>query len=121
MKKHTELFNYRELSPSEAGLFKKEGYLILRNILTAQGLDQMRKESMTAWNGEKKDFDPSGSWLNNSLLVNIHRKSPTIRNYYFEGPLVYIASQTGVFCSCVTRMPMPWKFTMMASQGWAGW
>lgn len=91
--KHHEWFNYRLLSPQELSFHEGNGYCILKNILTEKGLAQMRAESMKAWNAEKESFDPSQSWLKNSLLVNIHHKAPSIKAYYFEGPLVDIASQ----------------------------
>jgi ectoine hydroxylase-related dioxygenase (phytanoyl-CoA dioxygenase family) len=90
---HKNYFNYRALTPDELNKFKEDGYLILKSVLTAEGLKKMREEVMQAWNAEKESFDPSKSWLQNSLLVNIHHKAPTVRKYYFEGPLVEIASQ----------------------------
>lgn len=86
-------FNYRQLTQDELSFFKENGYLIIKNIITEEGLRQMREECMQAWAREKEAFDPSKTWLQNSLLVNIHHQSPTVRNYYFEGPLVEIASQ----------------------------
>ena len=93
MKQHNDLFNYRQLSPEELQTFKEQGFIIIRKILTEKGLQQIREESMQAWNAEKESFDPSKTWLQNSLLVNIHHKSAGARHYYFEGPLVDIASQ----------------------------
>lgn len=91
--KKEELFNYRELTEEELASFKDNGFLIIKGILKQEGLAQMQKECMVAWNKEKEGFDPDKSWLQNSLLVNIHHQAPTVRNYYFEGPLVDIASQ----------------------------
>jgi len=91
--KHSEYFNYKTLTPEELKKFEEEGFLVIEQILTAAGLQKIREESMAAWNAEKESFDPSKSWLQNSLLINIHHKSPTVRNYYFEGPLVNIAEQ----------------------------
>ena len=93
MKQHEELFNYRLLSAEELDDFKKNGYHIIRNILTAAGLQSMRTECMQAWNAEKESFDPSKTWLQNSLLVNIHHRAKSVKDYYFEGPLVDIAAQ----------------------------
>ncbi len=93
MIQHTQLFNYRLLTPEELQFFREEGYLIIKRILTPEGLLRMREEAMDAWNKEKESFDPSKTWLQNSLLVNIHHKSPAAKAYYFEGPLVEIASQ----------------------------
>lgn len=93
MKKHVQYFNDVQLSKDEVAQFGKQGFFILRNILTTPGLQQIREECMQAWDAEKQAFDPSKSWLQNSLLVNIHHQSPAVRNYYFEGPLVEVASQ----------------------------
>jgi ectoine hydroxylase-related dioxygenase (phytanoyl-CoA dioxygenase family) len=48
---------------------------------------------MIAWDKEKEGFDPNKSWLQNSLLVNIHHQAPIVRDYYFDGPLVDVATQ----------------------------
>ncbi len=48
---------------------------------------------MQAWNAEKESFDPNKTWLQNSLLVNIHHKASSVKDFYFEGPLVDVASQ----------------------------
>ena len=93
MGKHNELFNYRELTVEELESFQENGYHVIRNILTQEGLELMRSECMTAWSAEKGDFDPKQTWLQNSLLVNIHHKARSVRNYYFEGPMVDIAAQ----------------------------
>ncbi len=86
-------FNYRQLTQDDLNFFNENGYLIIKNIITEEGLKQMREECMQAWDREKEAFDPSKTWLQNSLLVNIHHQSPTVRKYYFQGPLVEIASQ----------------------------
>src|ERR1700712_2687020 len=93
MNKHIDLFNYRMLSKEEMDLFNEKGYLILKKVLTDPGLHQMREEAMKAWNAEKDSFDPSKTWLQNSLLVNIHHRAPSVKAYYFEGPMVDIASE----------------------------
>jgi ectoine hydroxylase-related dioxygenase (phytanoyl-CoA dioxygenase family) len=93
MKKHENYFNYRSLTEEELARFKKDGYLIIRDILSPVGLSKMREESMIAWNVEKQSFDPGKTWLQNSLLVNIHHKAPVVKAYYFAGPMVEIASQ----------------------------
>lgn len=91
--KKEELFNYRKLTDEELKKFQEEGYLIIKGIVTPQGVKQMQDEAMAAWNKEKESFDPNKSWLQNSLLVNIHHQSQAIRQYYFEGPMVDVASQ----------------------------
>ena len=93
MAKQTKYFNYRSLSPEELATFKVQGFLVIKNILTEEGLAQMREQCMNSWNEEKVAFDPNKSWLQNSLLVNIHHKAKTVKDYYFDGPLVEIATQ----------------------------
>ncbi|MEO5998320.1 MAG: phytanoyl-CoA dioxygenase family protein [Chitinophagaceae bacterium] len=90
---YSEYFNYKTLTPEELTSLKENGFLIIKQILTEAGLEKIREESMAAWYAEKESFDPSKTWLQNSLLMNIHHKSSAIRNYYFEGPLVNIAAQ----------------------------
>lgn len=91
--KKEELFNYRKLSDGELKSYQDNGYLIIKGIIKPEGVKQMQQECMVAWNKEKESFDPNKSWLQNSLLVNIHHQASTVRDYYFEGPLVDIASQ----------------------------
>ena len=91
---HSSYFNYRTLTPEEQSAFKEYGFLIIKQILTDAGLEKMREESMAAWNAEKESFDSSKTWLQNSLLMNIHHKSPAVRNYYFEGVQLYAIGET---------------------------
>jgi ectoine hydroxylase-related dioxygenase (phytanoyl-CoA dioxygenase family) len=93
MKMHTEYFNYRPLTADQKQAFAEQGFLILSGVLTDKGLERMRDESMRAWNAEKEAFDPAKTWLQNALLVNIHHKAPSIRHYYFEGPMVEVAEE----------------------------
>ena len=46
-----------------------------------------------AWNAEKQAFDASRTWLENSLLINIHHRASIVRDYYFARPLVGVAEQ----------------------------
>ncbi len=48
---------------------------------------------MQAWGKAKQAFDPGKTWLQNSLLHNIHHLSPAVRKFYFAGPLVDVAEQ----------------------------
>ncbi|MDB5003649.1 MAG: Phytanoyl-CoA dioxygenase [Mucilaginibacter sp.] len=91
--KQEELFNYRKLTDEELASFKESGFLVIKGIVKDAGLAQMRQECMTAWDKEKEGFDPNKSWLQNSLLVNIHHQAAAVRDYYFDGPLVDIATQ----------------------------
>jgi hypothetical protein len=90
---HTEFFNYHSLSPNELTQYRDEGYLIIPSILKPAGVREMTDECMKAWEQEKRAFDPDKTWLQNSLLPNIHHKSSLVRDFYFEGPLVDIAEQ----------------------------
>lgn len=90
---NTQCFNPITLDEDDLSFYQDKGYLVIRKILTNQGLEQMRAECMKAWSGEKTDFDSTKTWLQNSLLVDIHHKSPTVKEYYFNGPLVDIAAQ----------------------------
>lgn len=88
-----DLFNYTNLTAEELKSYEKNGYLIIKSIIKPEGITKMQNECMEAWNKEKESFDVNKSWLQNSLLVNIHHQAPAVRSYYFEGPLVDIASQ----------------------------
>ena len=44
MKAHHAYFNYNQLPIEELEQFNEQGYLIIKNILKEQGLQQMRKE-----------------------------------------------------------------------------
>ncbi|WP_162238746.1 phytanoyl-CoA dioxygenase family protein [Pedobacter sp. Leaf194] len=87
-----DLFNFQKLTPDQLSFFEENGYLIIKGVLKHEGLKQIQTECMEAWRKEKESFDPNKSWLQNALLVNIHHQAPTVRKYYFEGPLVEIAS-----------------------------
>lgn len=100
---NTQYFNERLLSPQELETFRENGYHIIPQVLTGNGLREMRDQCMSAWNAEKDSFDASKTWLQNSLLVNIHHKAPLVRDYYFHGPLVEVASQLiGPNIKCAT-------------------
>ena len=86
-------FHYCRLDDTQLTSFDQKGYLLIGPVLTEQGLQRMRDECMAAWRTEKGEFDPSGTWLENALLVNIHHHSPLVRQYYFSGPMVDIAMQ----------------------------
>jgi hypothetical protein len=91
--KQEGLFNYRKLTDEELALYEVQGFLIIKGILKPEGIAQMQRECMAAWGKEKEGFDPDKSWLQNSLLVNIHHQAPAVRDYYFDGPLVDVATQ----------------------------
>lgn len=91
--RHSALFNYHPLNDGQFRFYNDNGYLVLPSLLTSNGLEALRRESMAAWQAEKQAFDPQKNWLQNSLLVNIHHRSPTTLKYYFSGPLVDVARQ----------------------------
>ncbi len=93
MEKHTELFNSPVLTQEQLDEYNRQGYLIMEEVLTAKGLERMKTEAMQAWSAEKESFDPAKTWLQNSLLVNIHHRSTAVKAYYFEGPMVGVAMQ----------------------------
>lgn len=90
--KNESLFNYKTLSREELTFFNENGYLIIKSILKPEGLARIQQECMDAWGKEKETFDPNKSWLQNSLLINIHHQATTVKKYYFNGPLVEMAS-----------------------------
>ena len=89
----SDLFVQRRLDAGDLARYVAEGYLNVGRLLTDEGLERLRRETMAAWDAEKRAFAPERSWLQNSLLVDIHHRSPTARRYYFWGPLVDIAQQ----------------------------
>lgn len=88
-----DLFNYRKLTADEQAFYNDNGYLVLTSVLTPRGLETLREESMAAWRAEKREFEPGKTWLQNSLLSDIHHYSALVRKYYFEGPLVDVMVQ----------------------------
>lgn len=93
-KRHlADLFEYRTLTDAEIRSYCDHGYLLYGRSLTDRGLDLMREQCMTAWHAEKSAFDPDGTWLQNALLTNIHHHAGIVRQYYFSGPIVDVATQ----------------------------
>ncbi|SDM70072.1 phytanoyl-CoA dioxygenase family protein [Kriegella aquimaris] len=88
-----ELFNYRKLTTKELQQYHDQGFLNIGSTLTNKGLERLTKESMEAWHSEKREFKDSATWLQNSLLVDIHKKSHVAKSFYFNGPLVDIMEQ----------------------------
>src|SRR5437899_3242138 len=87
-----KLFVYRKLRNAELAAYRDDGYHFYGRILTKEGLEEMRRQCMVAWNA-KEAFDPNRTWLENALLADIHHRAPVVRDFYFEGPLVDIAEQ----------------------------
>lgn len=89
----THYFNFQSLTMEQVAFYETEGYLPISQILTEKGLALFRKQCIDAWNSEKQDYDADATWLQNSLLVDIHHQAAVVRNYYFRGPLVDIAER----------------------------
>ena len=71
----TDSFVYRSLTEEELQEYRENGYHYCEGLLTDLGLARMRDECMAAWEGEKRAFDARKTWLQNSLLPNIHGSS----------------------------------------------
>ena len=67
--------------------------MFISQILTEKGLALFRKQCVEVWDAEKKGYDADATWLENSLLTDIHHQAAIVRDYYFRGPLVDIAEQ----------------------------
>lgn len=93
------------LTAEQLSFFEREGYLVLRSFLAAEEREAMLQEAMASWTATKGDGPPSadGTWLQASLLPDVHHHSRLVRDYYWRGPLVEIASQLiGPNVKCAT-------------------
>jgi hypothetical protein len=86
-------FNFQSLTQELIEFYETQGYLSISQILTDKGLDLFREQCVTAWNAEKKGYNDKATWLENSLLPDIHHQAAIVRDYYFRGPLVDVAEQ----------------------------
>jgi hypothetical protein len=84
-------FIFHKISTEESESFRQQGYLLLGQTLTPQGIGRMLEEVMQAWRREKGEFDANATWLRNALLPNIHHDSSLVRDFYFYGPVVDVA------------------------------
>lgn len=91
--RHDDLFDHRVLGEAELRSYAEQGFVVLRGLVRPAGLRRIVGECMAAWTAEKGPYDPRGTWLENALLPDIHRRSRAVRDYYFEGPPVAIAGQ----------------------------
>lgn len=89
----TTLFVPRTLSPAELAAYERDGYLACGPVLTPEGVTVIREHCMTAWIKQKEGFRGDRSWLENTLLPNIHHLAPAVRAFYFDGPMVDVATQ----------------------------
>ena len=83
-----DLFIFKDLTREQIDFYNDQGYLNVGKTLTPTGLEQLLAQAMDCWNAEKRAFDPNNTWLQNSLLVDIHKRSALIREFYFRGPVV---------------------------------
>jgi len=81
------------LTEDQITFYKEFGYLKVGKTLTDEGVQQMLSECMVAWKAEKVDFDPDKTWLQNALLVDIHKRSNLVKEFYFNGPIVDMMDQ----------------------------
>lgn len=86
-------FTFPELNQSQIDTFTEYGFLVIGQTLTDRGLTEMQRQCMSAWQTKKQAYDSNGTWLHNALLPDIHHFAPIVRDFYFRGPLVGIASQ----------------------------
>ena len=91
--KTKDLFVYQLLTDEQIAFYREKGYLKVGKTLTPQGVKAMLDECMQAWHAEKEAYDPEKNWLQNALLVDIHRKSPIVKGFYFDGPMVNMMQQ----------------------------
>ena len=82
-----------KLSEQQHDQFVEEGYIVLKDVLCGNRLAKLTDECMRAWLAEKGGFEPEATWLQNSLLPDIHHRSRLVCDYYFQGPLVDVAEQ----------------------------
>lgn len=83
-----DLFIFKALTRKQIHCYNDQGYLNVGKTLTPAGLKMMLAQAMESWEAEKEAFDPNNTWLQNSLLVDIHKRSEIIREFYFRGPVV---------------------------------
>ena len=88
-----ELFFYCPITDEQIRAYGRDGYLRIGRTLTDIGLEFTCEQCMQAWASEQGEFDPRQTWLQNALLVNIHRFSDVVRRYFFHGPLVDVAEK----------------------------
>lgn len=87
------LFKYNRLTEKQVAFYEDHGYLVVGSTLTGKGIDDILFECMEAWHKEKEEFDLEKSWLQNALLVDIHKKSPLVKEFYYNGPIVNMMQQ----------------------------
>ena len=82
-----------KLTEEQQGHFFEKGFLALKGVLAEVHLAKLSAECMSVWVADKDEFDPQATWLQNSLLPDIHHRSRLVCQYYFKGVLVDVAEQ----------------------------
>lgn len=74
-------------------LFAEQGFLVVKGLLSVEQAEAMRDQALlpSEWESKAASFDPAMTWLQSSLLENVHRASKLVRDYYWRGPLVDVA------------------------------
>ena len=88
-----QFFNFHKLDERQIQFYKDHGYLKVGSTLTDSGIAEMKEQCMKVWHEEKREFNPDQTWLKNALLIDIHKKSPLVKEFYFNGPMVDIMEQ----------------------------
>merc|ERR1712166_1577823 len=83
------------LAASQIAQYNADGYLGIEQLLPEGQLAQLRDEATDCWLRIKgaDNFRVDNSWLQNSLLPNVHHHSAAVRQYYWAGPLVPLMQQ----------------------------
>ncbi len=90
---YEKFFNRRKLSDAELDAYRDQGFVLIDDVLTPDGVDALREACMRVWSEIKGAPDPDGTWLQTALLPNVHHHDPLVRAFYFDGPLVDVAEQ----------------------------
>jgi len=86
------------LTASQIDRFTQDGYLLVPEVISGSELLKLRDDAMAAWGAAKPQgaVDDSATWVQSSLLPNVHHVSERVRAYYWKGPpLAFAASIIG--------------------------
>lgn len=86
-------FLNRRLTPDELAAYNSQGFLLIDGLLPPDGVAALRDACMEVWQRIKGTPDPGGTWLQAALLPDVHHHNDLVREFYFRGPLVEIATQ----------------------------
>ena len=54
-------FNYRLLSSEELAAYADQGFILLDDVLTERGVEEMQDQCMAYWSAGKGAYDPEGT------------------------------------------------------------